>query len=212
MNRRMDRMTIAATVIAMTVFVSGCGTTNQGSAPSQTQSTTHPPQTTNHTTTPGNPSSFPASVAMVHFTITGSQLKSIQSAVKMIHGNPRTLGFGSGQKIYVPAALPKGQKFLSAYSGINSIFGTNVNLGFSGFNLDLSNKTPDIIKKVKTVTLSQGHTGTWYINKPGTGGTTYFLIYTIGKTNLIYYSNLKTLSFSQIEKTASQWIDLGSMH
>lgn len=148
---------------------------------------------------------------MVPLSLTTAQVNMIKNALQHIHGNPNTMQFGNGAKIYVPAEVSKGTQLLGASAGSSRIFGTHVNLSFSQFDFALSDQLPSDIAKTKySIPLSDGGTGTWYTNKPGTGGTAYFFIHKVGKTYLIYYSNLKLISSALIDEMGNQWLPLGA--
>ncbi|QSO47684.1 LppP/LprE family lipoprotein [Alicyclobacillus mengziensis] len=148
---------------------------------------------------------------MVPLNLTTAQINMIKNALKHINGNPNTMQFGNGAKVYVPAEVAKGTQLLSASAGSSRIFGTHINLSFSQFDFALSDQLPSDIAKTKySIPLSDGGTGIWYTNKPGTGGTTYFFIHKVGKTYLIYYSNLKLISSALIDEMGNQWVPLGA--
>lgn len=166
---------------------------------------------TNHTTSTAPFGDAQTSFYMVNLNLTHTQISMIKSALEKINGNPNTLEFGNGGMVYVPAKVSRGTQLLSASAGSSKVFGTYVNLTFSQFDFALSEQLPSDIEKTKySIRLSNGSIGTWYVNKPGTGGTTYFLINKAGKTYLIYYSNLKLISSALIDKMGSQWVSLGT--
>lgn len=166
---------------------------------------------TNHTSSTTPFGDAQTSFYMVNLNLTHTQISMIKSALEKINGNPNTMEFGNGGMVYVPAKVSRGTQLLSASAGSSKVFGTYVNLTFSQFDFALSEQLPSDIEKTKySIRLSNGSIATWYVNKPGTGGTTYFLINKAGKTYLIYYSNLKLISSALIDKMGSQWVSLGT--
>jgi len=168
------------------------------------QNTTSTNQTTSNTTQPSPTSS----AGMVHLNLTNAQIKTIETAVKKLNGNPNAMTFGNGRKVYVPNQVPQGQQFLNADYGADVVFGAYVSLYFSGFAVTLGSQHPSrlAIRKSNSVKLSNGATGTWYVSDSTTGGTTYYFMTSIGKTYISFYSNLKTVSQAQIEQTAGSMV------
>jgi hypothetical protein len=179
---------------------------------------------TNNTTTTGNnktqsqshsQSSYSTS-GMVHLNLTNAQIQTIRTAINKLRGNPSQMTFADGDvKIYVPQQIPQGQQFLKADFGASAIFGGCVNLHFRGFTVTIGGQQPSLlaIHKTNSVKLSNGETGTWYVpnSRPtGTEGLDDFLMTSIGKTYITFYSNLKSVSQAQIEQMAGSMVFLGA--